>query len=201
MDDTGGMSTTFTERVRRQLRDEVLDAASAAVFTGGWQALRMQTIADDVGISRRTLYNEFGSKTLLAEALVLHVTKRFLDDVRVVMLAGTDLRESWEAAVLATLRASDTDPVLSTVLTAASEEFLPLLTSQGSQVISYATARLVAAVGQRWPELPHRETALAAEAAVRLTLSQIVRPGPDIETAARDIAELTTGYLRQSATP
>ncbi|HEY2203990.1 MAG TPA: TetR family transcriptional regulator [Pseudonocardia sp.] len=192
------MTATFTERVRRQLRDEVLDAASAAVFAGGWQGLRMQAIADEVGISRRTLYNEFGTKTLLAEALVLRITERFLDGVEAAMLAATDLAAGWEAAVLSALRAATTDPVLSTVLTGASEEFLPLLTSEGTQVIEYATVRMTNAAGQRWPDLPERPTVLAAEATVRLALSHIVRPGPSVEGAARDIAELAMGYLHHA---
>jgi AcrR family transcriptional regulator len=191
-----GMSSTFAERVRSQMRDEVLDAASEVVATGGWQALRMQGIADQVGVSRRTLYNEFGTKTLLAEALVLRVTRRILDDVESCLVSATDLVSGWEAGALTTLRTAQSDPVLSTVLTrSASGDFLPLLTSHGTPVIAYATTHMSDAVLRRWPTLPPRQTMLAAEATVRLTISYIVRPGPTIEGAARDIAELATGYL------
>lgn len=194
--ETGHVSTTFAERIRSQMRDEVLDAASAVVAADGWQALRMQAIADQVGISRRTLYNEFGTKALLAEALVLRIIQRFLDDVVACVVSATDLRGGWEAAVLSALRSAQADPVLSTVLTgAASEDFLPLLTSEGTPVIEYSTQRALGAVLHRWPELPPERTALAAEASVRLALSHIVRPGPTIEGAARDIAELAIGYL------
>ena len=190
------VTTTFSERVRSQLRDEVLDAASATVAADGWAALRMQAVADQVGISRRTLYYEFGNKSGLAEALVLRITERFLDGVRDAMAKADDLAAGWEAAVLSALRAAEVDPVLSTVLTgAAREDFLPLLTSEGTQVIDYATMRLSAAALQRWPGLPRRQTNLAAEATVRLALSHIVRPSGNIDRAAHDIAELATGYL------
>ncbi|GAA5174401.1 TetR family transcriptional regulator [Pseudonocardia eucalypti] len=190
------MTATFTERVRAQLREELLDAAQAAVFAGGWQRLRMQAIADQVGVSRRTVYNEFGNKARLAEALILRVTERFLDEVQAVLTSAPDLPAGWEQAVLAALRAAESDPLLGTVLAGTEAvEFLPLLTSEGTAVIDYATERMTLAARQRWPELSERSTRLAAEATVRLTLSHIVRPGPSLESAARDIAELTTGYL------
>jgi AcrR family transcriptional regulator len=190
------MTATFTERVRAQLREELLDAAASAVFDGGWQRLRMQAIADQVGVSRRTVYNEFGNKTLLAEALILRVTERFLDEVQAVLTSAEDLTSGWERAVLSALRLARSDPLLTTVLAGTdSMEFLPLLTSEGTAVIDYATGRMSSAARQRWPELPEHATRLAAEATVRLTLSHIVRPGPTLEAAARDIAELTTGYL------
>jgi AcrR family transcriptional regulator len=190
------VSATFTERVRSQLRDEVLDAASEAVSAGGWAALRMQAVADQVGISRRTLYYEFGNKTRLAQALVLRLTERFLDRVQDAITQADDLAAGWEAAVHSALHAAEVDPVLSTVLTgSAREDFLPLLTSEGTQVIDYATMRLSDAALKRWPELPQRQTNLAAEATVRLALSHIVRPSGNVGQAAHNIAELATGYL------
>jgi AcrR family transcriptional regulator len=190
------MTSTFAERARSQMREEVLDAASKAVGAGGWQALRMQAIADQVGVSRRTLYNEFGTKALLAEALVLRVTRRILDDVERHLLSATDIVSGWEASILSALRTAQSDPVLITVLTgSASGEFLPLLTTHGTPVISYATTHMSDAALRRWPELPRRQTTLAAEASVRLAISHIIRPGTTIEGSARDIAELAAGYL------
>jgi AcrR family transcriptional regulator len=178
------------------MREEVLDAAAAAVGAGGWQALRMQAIADEVGISRRTLYNEFGTKLLLAEALVLRVSAKIMDDVQNCLASAPDLRSGWEGSVLTALRTAQADPVLRTVLTGtASGEFLPLLTSEGTPVIEYASTRMIEGALRRWPDLPARETALAVEATVRLALSHIVRPGPTIEGSASDVAELATGYL------
>jgi hypothetical protein len=50
----------------------------------------------------------------------------------------------------------------------------------------------------RWPDRSQRDTKLAAEATVRLALSHIVRPSGDTAQAARDIAELATGYLSRA---
>jgi AcrR family transcriptional regulator len=190
------MTGTFTERVRARLREELLDATASVVFEGGWPRLRMQAIADQVGVSRRTIYNEFGNKTGLAEALILRVTERFLDEVQAVLIGAADLSSGWEQAVLTALCSAKSEPLLAIVLTGTdSAEFLPLLTSEGTAVIDYATERMTVAARQRWPELRDRSTRLAAEATVRLALSHIVRPGPSPEAAAHDIAELATGYL------
>jgi AcrR family transcriptional regulator len=189
------MSSTFAERARAQLRDEVLDAAASAVGADGWPGLRMQVIADRVGISRRTLYNEFGSKLLLAETLVLRTTRRILDDVQAHLAGAADLRGGWEASVRSALETARADPVLATVLTGDAGAVLPLLTSEGTPVIEYATERMIEGVWRRWPELPRHRVALAAEATVRLALSHIVRPGRSIEVTARDVAELAVGYL------
>jgi AcrR family transcriptional regulator len=156
-------------------------------------------IADQVGVSRRTLYNEFGTKALLAEALVLRVTRRILDDVESHLLSADDLVSGWEASVLSALRTAQSDPVLATVLTgSASGEFLPLLTTHGTPVIEYATDHMSDAALRRWPELPARRVKLAVEASVRLAISHIVRPGTTMEGSARDVAELAAGYLSQT---
>lgn len=188
--------TSFGERVRGQLRAELLAAAAAIVVEGGWQRLRMQVIADEVGVSRRTVYNEFGTKARLAEALILQVTERFLDDVERVLLTAPDLRSGWHDAVLSALGAAQADRLLVTVLTGVERaDFLPLLTSEGTAVIEHASVRMADTTLRRWPELPTGPTRLAAEATVRLALSHIVRPGPGVPDAARDIAELAVGYL------
>ncbi|MEU8699592.1 helix-turn-helix domain-containing protein [Streptomyces sp. NPDC048680] len=51
-------------------REALLDAAHAALTTRPWPTVRMVDVAAAAGISRQTLYNEFGSKDGLARALV-----------------------------------------------------------------------------------------------------------------------------------
>ncbi len=62
--------TRFRESVRSLLREQVLDAAYRLVAAEGWNGLRMTSIARAAGISRQTLYNEFGSKEAIGNALV-----------------------------------------------------------------------------------------------------------------------------------
>ncbi len=54
------------------LRDQIVAAARRRTLAHGWNGITMARLADDVGVSRQTIYNEMGSKTHLAEALVDH---------------------------------------------------------------------------------------------------------------------------------
>ncbi|MEU9096974.1 TetR/AcrR family transcriptional regulator [Streptomyces sp. NPDC048361] len=51
-------------------RESLLDAALSALAELPWPAVRMVDVAAAAGVSRQTLYNEFGSKEGLARALV-----------------------------------------------------------------------------------------------------------------------------------
>ncbi|MGW4277962.1 TetR/AcrR family transcriptional regulator, partial [Streptomyces seoulensis] len=51
-------------------RESLLDAAYVALARLPWPAVRMVDVAAAAGVSRQTLYNEFGGKDGLARALV-----------------------------------------------------------------------------------------------------------------------------------
>src|SRR3954471_23165243 len=51
-------------------RESLLDAAYTALARRPWSAVRMVDVAAAAGVSRQTLYNEFGSKEGLARGLV-----------------------------------------------------------------------------------------------------------------------------------
>lgn len=58
--------------------DEILDAATRAFRDEGYETTSMDRIAELAGASKRTVYNHFGSK----EALFQAVVARFFDEVR-----------------------------------------------------------------------------------------------------------------------
>ena len=49
--------------------------------TEGWSHVTMSRLAQAVGVSRQTVYNEIGSKPQLAEAMILRELDRFLEVV------------------------------------------------------------------------------------------------------------------------
>ena len=59
-------------------RDRIVAAAVEMTTSSGWAAVTMARLADAVGVSRQTVYNEVGSKPALAEAMVLEELTRFL---------------------------------------------------------------------------------------------------------------------------
>jgi AcrR family transcriptional regulator len=72
------MRPSYAQAAKARMRDTILDAAYDLVVARGWTAARMADIAAAVGLSRQTLYNEFGSKDGLAAAVALRETERFL---------------------------------------------------------------------------------------------------------------------------
>ncbi|WP_433545780.1 TetR/AcrR family transcriptional regulator [Streptomyces sp. CA-294286] len=62
-------------------REALLDAACTSLAVRPWTAIRMVDVAAAAGVSRQTLYNEFGSKDGLARALVRREADAFLAGV------------------------------------------------------------------------------------------------------------------------
>ena len=64
-------------------RESLLDAAYTSLARRPWSAVRMVDVAAAAGVSRQTLYNEFGSKEGLARALVRREADAYLAGVAV----------------------------------------------------------------------------------------------------------------------
>jgi AcrR family transcriptional regulator len=60
------------------MRERIVEAAVSLTTEAGWARVTMAAIADRVGVSRQTVYNEVGTKPGLAEAMILHELDRFL---------------------------------------------------------------------------------------------------------------------------
>ena len=69
------------------MRERVVDAAVAMTSESGWSAVTMAAVAERVGVSRQTVYNEVGTKQGLAEAMILQGLDRFLGGERRVRRA------------------------------------------------------------------------------------------------------------------
>ena len=102
----------------------------------------MAKLADRVGVSRQTVYNEIGSKQQLAEAMIMHELEVFLRAVDAAFHDNPDdLVAAIRVAAAAVLRMARTNPLLHAVLSAshgAESALLPLLTTQAEPLIDAA---------------------------------------------------------------
>lgn len=173
--------TASTDSPRQRLRDTIVDAARARTIAAGWDAVRMGGVASAAGVSRQTVYNEFGSKAGLAEALARREVDRFVGDVRAALVAhGPDVRAGAYAAIAHTLAAAADNPLVKAILTSArggSDELLPYLTTRAEVVLTEASGALIEWVGDYLPEADPAALAFAADTIVRLVVSHIVLPG------------------------
>jgi AcrR family transcriptional regulator len=76
------------DRFRAQMRQEVKDLALRQLATGGPQALSVNAIAKDLGVSGPALYRYFDGRDALLTELILDAYA----DLTAAMTAGTDLR-------------------------------------------------------------------------------------------------------------
>ena len=66
---------------RRPLRSTVFEAMHELLGSRDWSAVTMSDVAKAAGISRQTIYNEFGSRHGLAQAYALRLADRLVDQI------------------------------------------------------------------------------------------------------------------------
>ncbi len=187
--------TPYAVAARALLRDTLLDAARRELEQRAWSEVTMADVALAAGVSRQTLYKEFGSREAFAQAFVLREAERFIAAVETSLDAHLDDPiAALTAAFGLFLAAAAEDPLIRAAI-AGSGEMLPLLTTQGQPLVQGAAERLCAAILARWPEASPHDAALLAECLVRLGISYVALPvGPAGMTAA-SIAELLGPYI------
>ena len=146
--------TPYPEAARELLRQTLFGAARDRLEQQAWSEITMSDIAASAGVSRQTLYKEFGNRNEFGLAFVIHEGERFLDDVEVAVLQHVDdPRAAVGAALELFLRTAGEDPLIRTLLSDdGTGGMLPFVTTQGLPVVQWATARLGAVVEQGWPQ-------------------------------------------------
>ncbi|MFJ7900978.1 TetR/AcrR family transcriptional regulator [Streptomyces sp. NPDC096198] len=106
-------------------RESLLDAACTALARRPWSAVRMVDVAAAAGVSRQTLYNEFGSKEGLARALVRREADLYFAGVDRALATHPDVRERLAAIAEWTTAAARGNPLVRAMLTGCWSERLP----------------------------------------------------------------------------
>ncbi|MET9642688.1 TetR/AcrR family transcriptional regulator [Streptomyces syringium] len=197
-------------------RELLLDAAFVALAARPWSGVRMVDVAAAAGVSRQTLYNEFGGKDGLGRALVRREADVFLVGVERTLADAAargigDPGDHCAAVALWTLRTARANPLVRAVLTGCRSERLPATvpaavpaqrarpetpvlrgaptpTAMADRITDRVAGAITAPAG---PETARR----ACAAAVRLTLSYVLAPGDSDEAVAVDVARLARALL------
>ncbi|WP_037369434.1 TetR/AcrR family transcriptional regulator [Amycolatopsis orientalis] len=171
-----------------QYRQPIITAAIELTAKSGWSAVTMARLADLVGVSRQTVYNEIGSKTALAEAMISHELQRFLAVVSTAFdRHPDDLVEAIYDAVRSVLELADDNILLRAIASAThgtDTEFLPLLTTRAGTLLAEAKAVLRGRVRDYAPPLDDGQLTVVMDLVVRTVLSHVMQPsGTPAETA------------------
>ena len=169
--------TSFTDRTKASLREALLDAAADLLPDRGHAGLRMADVAARAGVSRQTVYNEFGNKAALTQAVALRTASEFLDGIRQRFETADGLLAGIHHAVVYTIEHARENRLVAAVLgTEAPEDLLPLLTTKGEPILTAAADLAAEQYRELEPGLPAEAAALLAETVVRLSLSHLVLP-------------------------
>src|SRR4051794_32090572 len=123
---------SFAERTKRRLRDELLDAAYDAIVAGGDDGVRVAEGGGRAGVSGQTVYNEFGDKWGVLQAVAARETERFLVLVNAALADHADPIDGLRAAVERALMLASDNPLVKAALSApGSDQASQLLTTRG----------------------------------------------------------------------
>ncbi|MGW7515762.1 TetR/AcrR family transcriptional regulator [Streptomyces sp. NPDC054796] len=195
-------------------RETLLEAAHEAVGAQPWTGVRMVDVAASAGVSRQTLYNEFGSKEGLGAALVDRLVEGFLDGAaRAAAEAGrkgADPAACCAAAAAWMLRTARDEPIVHAALTGcwgarmplpapnrhASAGALPGEPGELAAVLCDRTVAGLASGGTLSPATSLPALGRAYEAGLRIALSYVVAPDDarDDDTCGR-VGEVVRALL------
>jgi AcrR family transcriptional regulator len=179
------------------LRARIVAAALAVTAEEGWPAVTMARLADAVGVSRQTVYNEVGAKPALAQAMVDAELARFLGAVEAAFdHEPDDLVSAVERAVRAVLElAADNALLRAIVAGSAGEELLPPLTTRSEPLVVAASSVVDARLDGYDLAVSGARRAAAVDTLVRVVLSHVVAPGGSPRRTAADLGEVAARLL------
>ena len=180
-------------------RDRLVTAAARFTAENGWAGLTMAKLADLVGVSRQTVYNEIGGKPQLAEAMVLRELELFLQVVDSAFHDNPDdLVGAIEAASFRVLELASTDPLLHAILSSsqgAESELLPLLTTNSEPLLGTAGQMIREHIASYEVPLEEPRVEVLIDMVVRLVLSHVMQPTAQPAETAETIAWIADRVL------
>jgi AcrR family transcriptional regulator len=190
----GAATSTLT------MHERVVGAAAELTLEVGWAGVTMGKLAERVGVSRQTVYNEIGTKPALAEEMVLAELGKFLAVVDDAFdREPTDLVAAIRAASRGVLELAGGNALLQAVVSAsygAETELLPLLTTRNDALVLTATQAVQRRVTEYPVDIDPRHLDAAIDMVVRLVLSHVVHPNGTPAETADDIAWMCARTLR-----
>lgn len=199
----GGMRqarTPYAVAARELLRETLFDAARDLIAERPWADITMAEVASAAGVSRQTLYKEFGSRDEFAQLFVVREGQRFLDAVEQAVRAHFDDPHAALAAALGVfLGAAAEDQLLLALLRDdGTGGMLPLVTTQSQPVVAFASHRLTEVMLEGWPHVERAQAEVLAEGLVRLAISYAMLPKDPPERTIPAVMALLEPFVEQA---
>ena len=184
----------FAEASRALLRDSVLDAMRELLLSRDWSAITLADVAGAAGISRQTIYNEFGSRQGLAQGYAMRLADRLASLVDSAIYSNVgDIYAAFLEGFRAFFAESAADPLVISLLTGvAKPDLLQLITTDSGPIMTHCAQRLTASFKDSWVKASEADAGILARAIVRLAMSYVSMPPEADHDVAADLARLMT---------
>ncbi|MGY4710189.1 TetR family transcriptional regulator AlkX [Mycolicibacterium sp. CBM1] len=189
----------YPEASRALLRDSVLDAMREELLTKDWSAITLSDVARTAGISRQTIYNEFGNRQGLAQGYALRLADRLVDAIGDAITSNVgDVFAAFSQGFRLFFTESAADPLVISLLTGvAKPDLLQMITTDSAPIITRASGRLTEAFINSWVKPSVEDAGVMARAIVRLAMSYISMPPEADHDVAQDLARLMTPFAER----
>ena len=184
----------YAEASRALLRDSVLDAMRELLLSRDWSAITLADVARAAGISRQTIYNEFGSRQGLAQGYALRLADRLVSAVDDAIYSNVgDVYNAFLQGFRSFFSDSAADPLVISLLSGvAKPDLLQIITTDSGPIITHCSARLTTTFQQSWIQASDDDSGILARAIVRLCMSYVSMPPEADHDVAADLARLMT---------
>lgn len=206
-DRRGAQRIPYAEASRVLLRDSILDGMREELLTRDWSAITLSHVAKAAGISRQTIYNEFGSRQGLAQAYALRLADRLVDQIDDAIVSNEgDVHAAFVQGFRDFFTESAADPLVISLLTGDFKpDLLQLITTDSGPIITHCSQRLTATFVDSWVNCSDEDAGVLARAIVRLAMSYVSMP-PESDSGvsparghdvASDLARLMTPFAER----
>lgn len=190
---------SYAEASRVLLRDSILDGMRDLLLTRDWSSITLSDVAKAAGISRQTIYNEFGSRQGLAQGYALRLADRLVDAVDKAIVDNVgNIYAAFLEGFRSFFQESAADPLVISLLTgAAKPDLLQIITTDSAPIITRSSERLTATFTESWVRCSADDAGVLARAIVRLAMSYVSMPPESDHDVARDLARLMTPFAER----
>jgi len=182
----------YAEASRVLLRDSILDGLRELLLGRDWSSTTLSHVAQAAGISRQTIYNEFGSRQGLAQAYALRLADRLVDQIDDAIDGNVgDVHAAFGQGFRDFFTESAADPLVISLLTGEIKpDLLQLITTDSGPIITHCSKRLTSTFVHSWVKCSDEDAGMLARAVVRLAMSYISMPPEADHDVAADLARL-----------
>ncbi|AFR49554.1 MULTISPECIES: TetR/AcrR family transcriptional regulator [Gordonia] len=183
----------YAQDSKALLRNSLLDGLHDLLLERDWAEVRMSDVAATTGVSRQTVYNEFGSRYGLAQGYAVRLAGRFAGHVA-DSLAGSvgDVTEALHKGFGEFFAGVATDPLIASLLSGeAKPDLMKLITTDAAPIITTAADRLADAFREStWLSMHDSDVVRISRAITRMALSYIAMPPEGDRDVASDLAAI-----------